>query len=261
MTSIVIINSCKSVTDIQGQQITAALNLVLPKFCTDWGLIKYSVVYVPQQYKSTNTGVKLKIFLLDSDPPSDGILGYHGITSDTPYSNIYCKTTLSYPGATVVYSNNASNPTVAQTVSHEIFEMLVDPNCNMWADDGTGETMYAYETCDPVESNLVQVNVPKTASILKWTGKNFALSRGIPAATVTLSDWVLPSWFDPQRTVGPFNYLKTITSPLSISPLGYTIVSTVSSQTQVTAMLVGEKVDQKRKDRFMAKSRISKKMK
>src|SRR5215471_14600809 len=40
---------------------------------------------------------------------------------------------------------------VSSTLSHEVLEMFVDPNCNLWANDGKG-TAFSLEVCDPVEA-------------------------------------------------------------------------------------------------------------
>ena len=61
---------------------------------------------------------------------------------------------------------------VSSTLSHEVLEMFVDPNCNLWANDGKG-TAYSLEVCDPVEAPTYTV-------------------KG-----VSVSNFVTPSWFDP----------------------------------------------------------------
>ena len=40
---------------------------------------------------------------------------------------------------------------VSSTLSHEVLEMFVNPNCNLWASDGKG-SVYSLEVCDPVEA-------------------------------------------------------------------------------------------------------------
>jgi len=61
---------------------------------------------------------------------------------------------------------------VSTTLSHEVLEMFVDPNCNLWANDGKGSA-YSFEVCDPVEAPSYTVN------------------------GVSVSNFVTPSWFDP----------------------------------------------------------------
>src|SRR3974390_342122 len=40
---------------------------------------------------------------------------------------------------------------VSSVLSHEVLEMFVDPNCNLWANDDKGSA-YSFEVCDPVEA-------------------------------------------------------------------------------------------------------------
>ena len=61
---------------------------------------------------------------------------------------------------------------VSSVLSHEVLEMFVDPNCNLWANDGKGSA-YSFEVCDPVEAPSYAVN------------------------GVSVSNFVTPSWFDP----------------------------------------------------------------
>ncbi len=48
--------------------------------------------------------------------------------------------------------------------------------------------------------------------------KNMVNVRG---KQVQLSDYVLPTWFNPEDTVGPYNYTRTLTEPFSLDPGGY----------------------------------------
>ena len=87
--AIVVINNSTSVTDVQGNQMVAAMNMALPAFCSDWSLPAYIAEYVPRGSNKAYPA-KLKIFLLDSAPPSAGVLAYHSISGNTPYGNVYC---------------------------------------------------------------------------------------------------------------------------------------------------------------------------
>ena len=60
---------------------------------------------------------------------------------------------------------------VSSVMSHEVLEMYIDPNCNLWANDGKGSA-YSFEVCDPVEAPSYTVN------------------------GVSVSNFVTPSWFD-----------------------------------------------------------------
>jgi hypothetical protein len=86
---------------------------------------------------------------------------------------------------------------VSSTLSHEVLEMFIDPNCNMWANDGQG-SVYSLEVCDPVEAPTYAIN------------------------GVYVSNFVTPAWFDPLAPSGSqFDKLGKLTAGFSILPGGY----------------------------------------
>jgi hypothetical protein len=93
---------------------------------------------------------------------------------------------------------------VAQTLAHEVFELIIDPRCNTWWMNYNTGQLYAAEVCDPIQSNIVAVT----------------LNTGVNAG---MSDWILPSWQDVQNTTGPFNHNNTLTMPFEIKN-GYALV-------------------------------------
>jgi hypothetical protein len=204
MPQLAIINQSTIVTDAEGNIITSALNQVLPQFCSDWGIVSHSCVYVA---KGKTTTIPLKIFLLDTSDVAN-LLAYHDEINDIPYGRAFAKTVLSY-GGVILYSQNPRVLTFAQCVCHEVFELLINPNCNVWTMLSDNNTLYAYEVCDPVQSNPVTVSV-KTGTITTPV-----------YVRVGLSDWVLPNWFDPQKKRGPYNHNNTLTAPFTVSNYGY----------------------------------------
>ena len=88
---------------------------------------------------------------------------------------------------------------VSSTLSHEVLEMFVDPNCNLWANDGKG-SVYSLEVCDPVEAPTYTVS------------------------GVSVSNFVTPSWFDPLApATAQFDKLGQLTAGFSILPGGYMV--------------------------------------
>jgi len=88
---------------------------------------------------------------------------------------------------------------VSSVLSHEVLEMFVDPNCNLWASDGKG-TSYSYEVCDPVEAPSYTVN------------------------GVSVCNFVTPAWFDPMApATAQFDKMRQLTKPLSILRSGYVV--------------------------------------
>jgi len=86
---------------------------------------------------------------------------------------------------------------VSSTLSHEVLEMFIDPACNLLAVDGQGSA-YSLEVCDPVEAPTYTVN------------------------NVSVSNFVTPSWFDPQAPTGArFDKQGQVTAAFTIAAGGY----------------------------------------
>jgi hypothetical protein len=244
MAQVAIVNQTTIVSDADGLTITTALNMVLPQFCMDWSLSRYTCVYVG---RGKTTTIPLKIFLKD-DADQPGVLAYHDEINDIPYGNVFIKTVLKNNGV-LLYSPNPVVPTFSEAVCHELFEMLIDPNCNTWAMLSDYNTLYAYEVCDPVQSNPVTVQVQTGTTT---TGK-VPNVKVVPVYTsVGLSDWVLPNWFDPQKKRGPYNHNNTLNSPLTIDKNGYVI----SLKDGVCKPIWGSMVTPDRQRAFAAKQRV-----
>ena len=209
---IAIMNESKLVTDAQGKTIVSALNSILPKFCNDWNMRPVSAVYYP---RNTTSPIPLKCYIYDTTE-AEAALGYQDEINDVPYAKVFVKKIMENGGA--VLAASGSVPTVAQAISHEVFEMMSDLRGNSWWSDYSGTTFYASEICDPVVSNVVSVNIGTTL--------------------VHLSDWVLPAWSDPQATKGPFNHLNTLTNPMSVDKGGYLITQTNGSINTVTGFKI-----------------------
>jgi hypothetical protein len=98
---------------------------------------------------------------------------------------------------------------VSSVLSHEVLEMFVDPNCNLWANNGKG-SVYTLEVCDPVEAPTYAVN------------------------GVSVSNFVTPAWFDPQAPTGAqFDKLGLVRSPFSILKGGYMVYASEGKEQQV----------------------------
>jgi hypothetical protein len=97
---------------------------------------------------------------------------------------------------------------VSSVLSHEVLEMFVDPNCNLWASDGKGSA-YSFEVCDPVEAPSYSV-------------------KG-----VSVSNFVTPSWFDPlAAATAQFDKLGQLHAPFSILKGGYVVYESAGKEQQ-----------------------------
>jgi hypothetical protein len=252
--SLAIVNSSTMVTDKEGQLIVNGINMLLPKFCSDWSLPTYIATYVP---KGRTTSAPYIVYLLDNTDVA-GVVGYHEEVSDVAYAKCFVQTILSNKGV-VLYSPNKRFNTVAKCVSHEVFELLLDPKCNGWWDIGDGRTFYAQEACDPIQNNVVVLNVQLCAPISVYNAidKKFVTTPAVKAL-VGFSDWILPAWSDPQETKGPFNHLNTLSAPFTLDTGGYAINMTCDLGNRETAMTFGKEVTDEQKNTYRGKARIAK---
>jgi len=211
MTTIYCVNNSTVLKNSDMILMISALNTMLPAFCTMWApqAKQYTVAVAPTGFKPTGPYC---IFMDTADVA--GTLAYHTETGNIPVSKVFVKTVLKYGGAIQLGATN-SVPTVAQAFSHEIFEMIGNLNVNVWWQLSSGYLVPA-EVCDPVEGNLVRVQVG--------------------SVTVGLSDYILPVWSDPQATKGPYNYLNTLTKPFQVAKGGYVALMRNGTVTNILGM-------------------------
>ena len=156
-------------------------------------------------------GYPVKLYTADAPRPTDwqfiyfddadtaGALGYHDLThKGQPISKIFVKTTL------------AAKELVSVTACHELFEMVIDPLANLWA-EGPDGTEYAYEMSDPVEEDA------------------------FPVDGIQMSNFVHPSWFEPfKHPPGTkFDHLGLLKKPFTVRKGGYLIVKKKGKVSQV----------------------------
>ncbi len=138
--------------------------------------------------------------IMDNSDQADA-LGYHDITSEgLPLGKVFAATDQQYGLSWTV------------TASHELLEMLGDPDVNLSSFVQTGGntgTFYAYEVCDPCELD----------------------EQGYQIDGAKLSDFVYPSWFEGFRKPGStqFDFMKRIDRPFKLLPGGYSLVLDIPS--------------------------------
>ncbi len=165
--------------------LTMALQLQVDRDVTPiWGLACTLDIQ-----SASRSGVQRLIFLDDADQAD--ALGYHELTPDgLPQGKVFVRTTL----------KDGENPTV--TASHELLEMMVDPNIDQVCYRHTRHTTYAKEVCDAVEESTYTIDI-----------------NGVK---VLVSNFQTPAWFDlgpstPQR----YDYLGLCKSPWQLLRGGY----------------------------------------
>lgn len=181
---IAIINRSTVISDIGLQQIVAALQIQVTRdYAPIWGG-SANLVFVPKAAKAP-----LDAWWLTALDTSDqaGALGYHDLTATgLPLGKAFVKSDL----------DAGYSPSV--TISHELLEILLDPDINLCAQ--AGNRLYAYEACDPCEADRF----------------------GYKINSILLSDFVTPAWFSPApRVTRPFDFMNKITKPLGLLGGGY----------------------------------------
>jgi hypothetical protein len=114
---------------------------VINDFGPAWGISAH-VVFVPKGKKPA-AGTWQLVILDDSDQA--GALGYHDLTKEgLPLGKVFARTDL------------VNKLSWSVTISHELLEMLGDPDINLTAFDQSSNTagmLYAYEACDACEAD------------------------------------------------------------------------------------------------------------
>lgn len=196
MTQIALVNESTVLAAADFQNIKRALQIQAGRdFFPLWGMGGISIGAVAPSAIPASSWVLA--FLDNADQA--GALGYHDVTpAGLPLGKAFVKTTLADGGQ------------VSVTGSHELLEMLADPDINLTAefDDASGapSKFYAYEVCDACEDDSL--------------GYPIMLENG---AQVLVSDFVLPPYF--QNLQHPadtrFDYRRLINNPFEILPGGY----------------------------------------
>jgi len=138
------------------------------------------------------------VVLDNSDQAND--LGYHDLTDwGLPMGKVFAKTAIT----------DKSSWTV--TASHELLEMLADPNINLsvFGEGPIGARLYSYEVCDPCEADRFGYTIDGTL----------------------VSDFVLPSWFESfwERGGTQFDFMSHINEPFQLLPDGYIGINDIAS--------------------------------
>lgn len=165
-----------------------------------WDLKPPKVVYRTSEETCEPGSWKVLVF---DDADMAGALGYHSDGPDgLPYGRVFVKVSQQY------------NFSVSSVLSHEVLEIMMDPQINYWADNWNDKLSYALEVCDPVENDSYNIDVNGTL--------------------VEVSNFVLPAWFDPIPPAGAkFDYLGKVSKPFTMTSNGYVIVRDQTSERAV----------------------------
>lgn len=156
-------------------------------FCSAYG-IDAKLLLLARAAKPPAGRWQLSVF---DDADAANALGYHETTkAGLPLGKVFAKTTMTYGGLWTV------------TFSHELLEMLLDPQINLTVADAASRRSYSYEACDAVEADEL----------------------GYKIDGVQVSDFVLPSYFEPDISLAKSHkrsFCGHVTKPFELASGGY----------------------------------------
>lgn len=185
MERVAIVNRSTVLTDPDLAKIVAALQVQVNRdFSPIWG-VNATLTAIPK------TGVipagMWWLVVLDTSDEA-GALGYHDLTPQgLPCGKAFVKSDIQY------------GCTPSTTLSHELLEMLADPEINLAAQASDG-IFWATEVCDPCEADEL----------------------GYRIDDVLVSDFITPNWYAPQYTHGTkVDFCGHLHTPFEIAKGGY----------------------------------------
>ncbi len=189
MINIAFRNESTVVTDEEAVRVVAALQIQVSRdFVAAWGL-DAKLIWTTKHTPAALPKGTWEIVILDNCDQADA-LGYHDITSQgLPIGKVFAKSDID---AGLQWS---------VTASHELLEMLADPDINLTVFREDVQQLWSYEVCDACESDEL----------------------GYKIGDVLVSDFVFPSWFEGFWSPGStqFDFQNKITEPFQLLSGGY----------------------------------------
>lgn len=203
---IAVLNQSTLVTDDQVATMTRAIaSQVKLDAAPLWDRIPAALIYYQAASQvPPNAHVITVVDTVQNVP--EGVLGFH--TEDKGgrlWGVVAAKPELDAHGEILT-----GDWSVSSVLSHEVLEMFIDPNCNLWATNNHGK-VYSFEVCDPVEAPTYVVN------------------------DVSVSNFVTPAWFDPmatQKKATRFDKLGHLSKSFSILKGGYVVYASEGKEQQ-----------------------------
>lgn len=200
-TLISVVNESARVSDAEAAVMVLAVGKQLARDVAPiWGLMP-ALEFVP---KGGTIAAGSMLCTLSDTPDIPGAAGYHYLQSNgIPAIKVF-----TFDGGSALKGANA----VSVTLSHEVIELTLNPDANLWADGRDGAD-YAREGCDSPEAQTYEVD------------------------GVAVSNFVYPEFFNPSAPSGSkLDYLEMLTAPFETAPDGYQLRRTEPGRvTQVFA--------------------------
>lgn len=165
----------------------------LSEICASWALpIPGLAIYTAQHVQQITEEAAL-IFVDSANDPD--AFGYHTVLGLSRFGYI-----------DISLCHEYGEP-ISRVFGHELYELMVDPDCDRWAGPFADGYHYAVEVCDAVQRCGVSVEI---VDPLFGTG------------TAEIADWCKPSWYDAKGR-GPWSALGNAPGPLALADGGYMI--------------------------------------
>lgn len=196
-------------------QIAAAVNTQLVQHvCPAWSITPWQCVFYPNETMVPAGAYRL--WILD-DTDQAQALGYHDQDPNgVPYGRVFVKPIIQSGGTDFNGANS-----VSVTISHEVCEIVGDPEVNAWRQMNNGK-LTCQELCDAVEGDAYPVAVNGT--------------------NIFVSNFLLPAWFDMIPVKGSkFDYLGKLKAPFTMTKGGYMIIMTGGKVSNVFGSKLAEK--------------------
>ena len=158
------------ICDEEIKKMISGIENVMPEFTKDWG-VTASV--------SLNGTSNIKLYISTVEGKiKHKTIAFHSVKDQTPYGRVYAYRSFDLKK-------------ISTLLSHEVFEIMVNPMQNNYHED------LEIEVCDPVTNDCFLE----------------------PNSGVYISNWVLPTWFN--CGAPPFDKMNIIPSSRTLSPGGY----------------------------------------
>lgn len=180
----------------------AVTHQVEEDFAPAWGLQPIPVVPIADGQPVPSRAAL--VCLVDRIRDVGGAVGRHTMSDAGTITGFVAVESIQRLGGTLTKGHDS----VSAALSHEVLELLVNPAVNFWADE-TPERQVALEVCDPVAGDAYEIELPPD-------------SVG-GCERISVSNFVLPSWFNAKATTRKFDHLGLLARPFEHRATGYVI--------------------------------------
>lgn len=186
MQEIAVLNRSSVATDDEVRAIVEASQQDLNEnFAPGWSIVPTRLTAIAHDDVESWKG-KPNLVVLDTSDEANA-LGYHDFTPEgLPLGKAFAKTDEMYGAKLSV------------TLTHELWEMLIDPNIRLSVMDDQRGVFVAYESSDAVEADEL----------------------GHDVNGITISNFVLPNYFV-RGTPGPYDFGHVLANPFDLAHGGY----------------------------------------